>query len=257
MAQVRVMVLRAAGTNCDVETAYAFEKAGAQADFVHINRLAEGDARLLDYQVLAIPGGFTYGDDISAGKVLANELRNRVGESVRAFLDADRLVIGICNGFQVLVKMGLLPGWTNGSDQPVTLTNNDSNRFEDRWVHLKIDSVRSPFLCDKDVIYLPVAHGEGKFVVDGPKALSRLEEAGQVVLRYCDAEGREGGYPVNPNGSVGAVAGICDETGKVFGLMPHPERYIERHHHPRWTREDLPETGDGTRFFENAVRYFS
>jgi len=249
-------VLRAAGTNCDEETAHAFAKAGARVDRVHVNRLAEGQVRLSDYQVLAIPGGFTYGDDISAGKVLANELKYRVGDEVRKFVDAGRLVIGICNGFQVLVKMGILPGW-DALRQQATLTSNDSNRYEDRWVHLKVVSTKTPFFREKEIIYLPVAHGEGKFVTDGDQTLKRLESTGQAVLKYCDGDGREGPYPVNPNGSVASIAGISDETGRVFGLMPHPERNIEPWHHPRWTRGEAAAEGDGFRVFRNALSYFS
>jgi phosphoribosylformylglycinamidine synthase subunit PurQ / glutaminase len=256
VAIAKVLVLRAAGTNCDAETAYAFQKAGAETDFVHINRLAEGSVSLNDYQILAVPGGFTYGDDISAGKVLANELRHRIGEEIRAFVDNDRLVIGICNGFQVLVKMGILPGW-GPKQEHVTLTNNDSNRYEDRWIYLRVTSTKSPFLRKNEIIYLPMAHGEGKFVVNEDSTLARLEQQGQVVVKYCDIDGNEGPYPVNPNGSIASVAGICDETGRVLGLMPHPERYVEKHQHPRWTRDGAPEVGDGLRFFRNAVGYFA
>lgn len=256
MAVVRVIVLRAAGTNCDMETAYAFEKAGAKADLVHVNRLAEGSVNLSDYQVLAVPGGFTYGDDISAGAVLANELRLRIGDAMKRFVESDTLVIGICNGFQVLVKMGLLPGWPD-EDKCVTLTCNDSNKFEDRWVYLKVASTTSPFLYNEDIIYLPVAHGEGKFVVDGDATLSRLEQNGQIIVKYCDEHGREAGYPGNPNGSTASVAGICSPSGRILGLMPHPERNIEVQHHPRWTRSGGRRQGDGMRFFTNACKYFS
>ena len=256
MSEVRVLVLRAAGTNCDVETAYAFEKAGATPHLSHVNRLRDGEVGLPGYQILAIPGGFTYGDDISAGKVLANELRNRVGDAVREFVDAGGLVMGICNGFQVLAKMGILPGWA-GHKQLFTLTNNDSNRFEDRWVFLSVSSTKTPFLREKEILYLPVAHGEGKFVVDEFATLEQLDDTGQVIVRYCDENGRAAGFPYNPNGSMGSVAGICDPSGRVFGLMPHPERNIEPYHHPRWTRGGSPSEGDGFRFFRNAVSYFS
>jgi len=255
-SHVRVIVLRAAGTNCDRETVYAFEKAGATVDRVHVNRLAEGSASLMDYQVLAIPGGFTYGDDIAAGRVLANEMNHRVGDQVRSFIDDGRLVIGICNGFQVLVKMGLLPGWED-SPHPVTLTYNDSNKFEDRWVYLKVVASTSPFLRKEEVIYLPVAHGEGKFVVDSDESLERLEEAGQVVLRYCDQDGKQADYPLNPNGSVRSIAGICNADGNVLGLMPHPERNVEPYHHPRWSRAEGAARADGMRFFINAVSHFT
>jgi len=256
LPEARVLVLRAAGSNCDVETAYAFERAGGVSRLAHVNRLVDGEVQLPDYQILAVPGGFTYGDDVSAGKILANELRNRVGDAVREFVEAGGLVIGICNGFQVLAKMGILPGWPEGR-QVFTLTNNDSNRYEDRWVYLKVSSTKTPFLHDEEILYLPVAHGEGKFVVDEQATLERLKAEGQVVVRYCDEEGRAAGFPYNPNGSSDCVAGVCDPSGRVFGLMPHPERNIESYHHPRWTRGGAPVEGDGFRFFRNAVNYFS
>lgn len=254
MPEVRVLVLRAAGTNCDMETAYAFEKAGGKPDRVHINRLASGEVKLSDYQILAIPGGFTYGDDISAGKVLANELNHRLAGEMARFVESDRLIIGICNGFQVLVKMGLLPGWPS---RQATLTYNDSFRYEDRWVHLKVTSTKSPFFRSKEVLYMPVAHGEGKFVVDDPATLTRLEKEGQVVVKYCDERGGEVAYPGCPNGSVGCVAGISSPSGRIFGLMPHPERNIEKYHHPRWTRGPAKGQCDGLKVFKNAVNYFS
>ena len=255
MGHVNVLVLRAAGTNCDAETAYAFEKAGGKVRTGHVNRLADGSIDLADYQILAIPGGFTYGDDISAGKVLANELAHRTGDAVREFIEADKLVIGICNGFQVLVKMGLLPG--RAGRRRVTLTNNDSNRYEDRWVYLRVASTLTPFLTTEEILYMPVAHGEGKFVADDPSTLADLESAGQVTVKYCDENGREAGFPYSPNGSMSSVAGISDPSGRVFGLMPHPERNVEPYHHPRWTRGVAPPEGDGFRVFRNAIVYFS
>lgn len=255
-ARVKALILRAAGTNCDVETAYAFEKAGARADRVHVNRLADGGVSLSDYHVLAVPGGFTYGDDIAAGRILGNEMRHRIGDQVRDFVESDRLVMGICNGFQVLVEMGLLPGW-DASGGRVSLTANDSNKFEDRWVYLKIVSTATPFLTAEDVIYLPVAHGEGKFVADGEATLDTLEQSGQIIVKYVDADGNSAAYPCNPNGSMADVAGMCSPSGRVFGLMPHPERNVEPYHHPRWTRGEKSGVADGMRFFINAVNYFS
>lgn len=252
---IRALVLRTAGTNCDAEMVHAWELAGAEADRVHVNELvAGGGARLGDYQVLVFPGGFTYGDDIAAGKILANEVQAHLGDAVRTHIDRGGLVLGVCNGFQLLVKMGLLPG--PGPEQTATLTFNDSNRFEDRWIHVKVETDRTPFLTRGDVFALPVAHGEGKFVVRDDAEIARLEEAGQIALRYVDAEGRPGPYPVNPNGSMSDVAGICDATGRVFGLMPHPERHVYPHHHPFWTRVPLQE-GEGLRCFRNAVRHLS
>jgi phosphoribosylformylglycinamidine synthase len=208
------------------------------------------------FQVLAIPGGFSYGDDIAAGIVQAVELMHRLGDEVRAFVESDRLVIGICNGFQVLVKTGLLPGGAQRR-QTVTLAANDSNRFEDRWVHLRIESSRSVFIAPGRAITLPVAHGEGKFIPESDAVMDALEGNGQIVFRYVAPDGSNPVYPENPNGSSGDVAGICDETGRILGMMPHPERHIEGWHHPRWAREGLAERGDGFQIFENAVRYFT
>ncbi len=255
MAKPKVCVLRVAGTNCDMETQYAFEKAGAEVERLHVNRLAENRKLLNTFQMLAIPGGFSYGDDIGAGKVQAVELMHRLGDEVRSFVAADKLVIGICNGFQVLVKTGLLPGGESHR-QTVTLADNDSNRFEDRWVNLSVDTSRSVFISPGQTIYLPVAHGEGKFIPENDEVLEDLCEHGQVVFRYVSTGVGKPSYPDNPNGSTDDVAGICDRTGRILGLMPHPERHVEGWHHPRWTRDGLRKEGDGFQVFRNAVHYF-
>jgi len=253
---VKVCILRTAGTNCDVETGFAFERAGAVAEFVHVNQMIRGGAKLSDYQILAIPGGFTYGDDIAAGKILANELRYALGEKLREFIDAGGAILGICNGFQVLVKTGMLPGpFAPGAPQKVTLTFNDSAKFEDRWVYLSVPPNASIFTDGLSRLYLPVAHGEGKFVA-GAAVLREIAAGRQVVFRYVDADGRPGGYPWNPNGSVDHIAGICDATGRILGLMPHPERHALGRQHPRWTREGLRDEGDGMAVFRSAVNYF-
>ena len=254
---VKAMVLRAAGTNCDVETAYAFESAGAEVARVHINELVRREKTLSEVQILAIPGGFTYGDDVAAGKILANELKYKLSDEIGRFVEEGRLILGICNGFQVLVKAGLLPEWKDGAnEQQVTLTFNDSGRYEDRWVYLeKEKNSRCVFVEGiEETIYLPVAHAEGKFVPADEKVLAELERRGQVVFRYVDERGARASYPWNPNGSVGNIAGICDPTGRIFGLMPHPERHILPTQHPRWTREGLQEKSAGRTIFENAVR---
>ncbi len=251
MAKVRTVILRAPGTNCDAETAFAFQQAGAIVSLIHISQLIRGEQRLFDYQIFVIPGGFTYGDDISAGKVLANELRLTLGEDVQNFIDNGGLILGICNGFQVLVKAGILPR-TNGGAPPVTLAANDSGKFECRWVYLKANK-DSPCLFTKgiDRMYLPVAHAEGK-VVTNTSTLSDLN----IVLYYTDERGNtNAGYPHNPNGSVGNIAGICDASGRVFALMPHPERHVRGTQHPRWTREGAKGYGDGFQIFANAVKY--
>ncbi|MEZ6196990.1 MAG: phosphoribosylformylglycinamidine synthase I [Planctomycetota bacterium] len=256
MSEPRVLVLRAAGVNCNEETAHAFALAGAAPDQVHINRLVERPEVLDDYGALAIPGGFSYGDDVSAGAVLALEIDQVLGDALRRLIERGGLVLGICNGFQVLIKTGLLPG--PGVDSPAvraTLTDNRSHRYEDRWVRLECDGSRSLFLSGSDMIELPMAHAEGRFTVGGPEDLAILEEQNRVALRYVAADGGPADYPANPNGSVAGIAGICDESGQVLGLMPHPERFLFGWQHPRWTRSPLREIGDGARIFHNAVRH--
>jgi len=252
MAKVRTLALRAPGTNCDEETTFAFQQAKAAVSRVHVNQLIRREALLSDYQILVIPGGFTYGDDISAGKVLANELKLKLGEDIQNFVDRGGLILGICNGLQVLVKAGILPRSPNGGAPPVTLAANDSGKFECRWVYLKVNE-DSPCLFTKGIerLYLPVANGEGK-VVTSAEALSDLN----IVLYYTDEQGNtNAGYPYNPNGSVGNIAGICDSSGRIFALMPHPERHIRGTQHPRWTREGAKEYGDGFQIFLNAVKW--
>jgi len=256
---IRTLIIRTAGTNCDQETKFAFERAGSEVSLLHINRVNENPSLLGEHQILALPGGFSYGDDIASGKILANELLQGLADQLKKFVDDGKLVIGICNGFQVLVKMGLLPGpFGRDTKQTVTLTFNDSNKFEDRWVYLRADSGKSPFIGKGEMIYLPVAHGEGKFLAKDDATLDAVRSNGQVVFRYVDADGNTGRpYPVNPNGSADDIAGICDTTGRVLGLMPHPERHVLPTQHPRWTRDGLAGEGDGMRMFRNAVQYFA
>ncbi len=255
---VRVLVLRAAGSNCDYETQYAFAALGAQAELVHINRLLQGEVKLQDYQILAIPGGFTYGDDISAGKILANELKYKLAQQLLDFHAAGKLILGICNGFQVLVKAGLLPQIDFHAAQSVTLTNNDSGKFEDRWVYLRVCDSACIFTRDmKEIVYFPVAHAEGKFVARSNDVLQRLLLNRQIVFQYVQADGALPAYPDNPNGSQLDIAGICDPSGRILGLMPHPERHFHPSHHPRWMRETLAKEGDGVVIFRNAIDYFS
>ena len=262
MAQVKVLVLRTAGTNCDEETCHAFELAGAQAERVHVNRLIEQPKLLEDYQILALPGGFSYGDDIAAGRILANQFRHHFHHEVRQFIDADKLVIGICNGFQVLVITGILPGLpnpqNNGVTQQATLACNDSGKFEDRWVYLQPAAQKCVFIEPDRRICLPIAHGEGKLCFTDTKLLEQVQATDQIAFRYVDAKGQFGAYPINPNGSTDHIAGLCDTTGRVLGLMPHPERHVHRTHHPHWTRLKTQDTEkpDGLGIFINAVHYF-
>lgn len=257
MTRPKVLILKAAGINCDSETAFAFESAGADTEFVHINELVSGERRLSSYQILAVSGGFTYGDDISAGKVLANELKTKLFGEIKDFIRGGKLMIGICNGFQVLVKAGLLPG-NDTFLQEATLSANDCGSFQDRWVYLKRPQINKCVWTKglPEIIYLPIAHGEGKFIPISEDVLERLRRQGQIVFQYCDVGGALGDFPVNPNGSIDGVAGLCDATGRVFGLMPHPERHLESLQHPRWTREGIKRHGDGFPIFLNAVNYF-
>jgi len=256
MAEPRALILVGFGINCDYETEHAFQLAGAFARRLHLNDLLADKGLLARYHILALPGGFSFGDHIASGRVLANRLRYALGSELISFIADGKLVIGICNGFQVLVKMGLLPGFDVDFKQTVTLTLNYSGKFEDRWVYLKADSkANCVFSGGIDSLYLPVRHGEGKFMTDNPETLDRLRVNGQVVLRYCSPEGGSPDYPFNPNGSEDDIAAICDSTGRVFGMMPHPEGYLYRENHPRWTREKLPSEGLGRQIFRNAVEY--
>ncbi|GAB6905995.1 phosphoribosylformylglycinamidine synthase subunit PurQ [Desulfosarcina cetonica] len=268
-AKPKVLVLTGFGLNCDHETAYAFELAGAAAQRVHINTLIKGDALLDDFQILVFGGGFSWGDDHGAGVIQALRLKTNLGDRLLAFVAAGKLVMGICNGFQTLVNLGLLPG--NDGDytrRSVALTNNDCGNFQDRWVRLAINP-DSPCIFTRGIaaLDLPVRHGEGKFYTDAA-TLKTLAGGNQIALRYALADGQPaaGAFPDNPNGSLMDIAGICDPTGRVFGLMPHPEAYNHITNHPAWTRRleadrrrgVTPETtvGEGIRIFENAVAYF-
>ena len=257
MTKPRALVLRAPGTNCDQETAWAFRLAGADTEFIHINQLMENPRTTLDYQILCVPGGFSFGDDVGAGRILASKFTSRLKDCIEEFRTAEKLVLGICNGFQVLIKTGfLVPKDVSGL--PVTLTWNHNGRYDCRWVNLKTAGSSCVFLRDTDMMYLPIAHAEGRFVVRDSGILANLKSTRQVALKYVNPDGSNSDvpYPFNPNGSDDNIAGICDESGCVFGLMPHPERFVDRTQHPRWTR--LPENTavDGLKIFENAVSYF-
>ena len=252
MQKPKVCILRTAGTNCDKETAFAFSLAGASADLVHINNLVSAKASLSDYHILALPGGFSYGDDIASGKIFANELKYKLAGDLKKFIQDGKLIIGICNGFQILVKSGLLPG-NDSLTQEVSLIINDSGKFEDRWSYLRVAENKSVWANNlPEVICLPVAHGEGKFILQDNKILERLKNNGQIVFQYCNAKGKWSGYPDNPNGALENIAGICDETGRILGLMPHPERNINLGQHPFWKDN---QAGIGLKIFKNGVDY--
>ncbi|SEA45746.1 phosphoribosylformylglycinamidine synthase subunit I [Desulfuromusa kysingii] len=262
---VRAIVISGNGTNCEREVAYACHLAGAAVDIVHIAELLTGRVNLNDYHFLNLAGGFLDGDDLGSAKAGANRLLHApvAGSSdslvtqLQQFIGAGKLVMGVCNGFQLLVKMGLLPALDGDLDQTCTLTHNDSDRFEDRWCQLIIDTA-SPCVFTQGLnnLYLPVRHGEGKFIVADEEVLQQLEDRHLTVMKYANDQGQPTqDYPANPNGSVAAIAGICDQSGRIFGLMPHPEAYLHRTHHPRWTREELPEAGMGLMLYQNAVRF--
>jgi len=318
---VKSIVITGNGTNCEVEMAHACRLAGADVvDIVHISELLAGEKRLDDYDFLNLPGGFLDGDDLGAAKAGANRIRHaavagteeKLYDQMTRFIRDGKLILGVCNGFQLLVKLGLLPGGDGDCQtQTATLTHNDSGRFEDRWVQLTVNPA-SPCIFTRGLthLYLPVRHGEGKFIPRDEAIRARLHREGHVVLQYGTppgetasavfageayisdaAAGRIRGtsdiavgannagstafaaasnnfapgtpgassptmtYPDNPNGAVDAIAGICNATGRIFGLMPHPEAFLHRTNHPRWTREALPDAGQGLALFQNAVAF--
>lgn len=249
-----VLILRAPGTNCDQETAYAFQLAGAQSiEIQHINRLLETPEMMRKAQIFCVPGGFSFGDDIAAGRIVASQIRNHLSDLFCEFRDAGKLILGICNGFQVLLKSGLI--FPDDEQGPMaTLTWNSSGMYTDRWVHLKSDGDRCVFLKGIESMYLPIAHAEGRFVPREGE-LDAMQRNGQLSLRYAEQD--------NPNGSTADVAGACDSTGRVFGLMPHPERFLDAVQHPHWTRlhranelANTAQAGDGLAIFQNAVNFF-
>jgi len=260
----RSLLITGFGLNCEAETAYALDTVGARVERIHLSDLLDEKARLADCQLLVLIGGFAFGDHLGAGRALAIRLRHGLADELAAFVARGGLVIGICNGFQTLCKLGLLPGFesfTRDTEQQVTLTHNDSGVFRDDWVRLKVNAA-SPCLFTRglDVLDLPIRHGEGKFVTRDADVLARLKEQDQIVYRYCDASGAPTmDFPDNPNGSVEAIAGICDPTGRIFGTMPHPEAAIFPGHHPDAPRlralgRPAPEPL-GLRIFENAVGF--
>jgi phosphoribosylformylglycinamidine synthase len=249
MSTPNVLILRAPGTNCDRETAFAFQEAGANAETLHINRLLEKPSLFRGFQILCIPGGFSYGDDLGSGRILGNQMRHHLVEEMLRFKAEGKLILGICNGFQVLMKSPVLLDPEPENGQAATLTTNDCGRYHDCWVRLETHGSKCVFLSGIERMYLPVAHAEGKFVARDKDTLGRLDAAGQLALRYITAD--------NPNGSEADVAGLCDATGRVLGLMPHPERFVDPTQHPRWTRGESGAVGDGLQMFINAVRYFA
>jgi phosphoribosylformylglycinamidine synthase len=262
---------------------HAWEAAGANPTLQHINAAAGNPSMLDEYQIVTIPGGFSYGDDIAAGTILAQRILHDLAEPLRELVERGGGILGICNGFQVLVKAGLLPGGDAGPAQ-VTVTFNDSARFEARWVRLEVCTDHCVFLAPagegspraagfspRDIagtshlpadepprryLDMPVEHAEGKVVTVSDTVTKQLQERGQIAVRYVDADGRYDRYPANPNGSMAGIAGLCDPTGRIFGLMPHPDRHFDHAHHPLWTRRTPEGPPDGLTVFLNAVQYW-
>lgn len=256
--RVKVLILHATGTNRDHEAARACELAGGLPEIVHVNQIRAGERRLLDYQMLVLPGGFSYGDDLGAGRLWATDLLHPLREQIEQFIERDRPIIGICNGFQALVKAGLLPGqnpMTSFNLQPSTLTANASGHFECRWVTLQPNPA-SPCIFTRGLtepIFCPVAHGEGRFVPRDEGVLVAMRANQQIALIYVAPDSCPASYPDNPNGSVAGIAGVCNPSGTVFGLMPHPEDHIYPWQHPRWSRGERGKMG--LVVFENGIRY--
>ncbi len=248
MAEPKAVVLRTAGTNCDYETVHALKLAGFKAETRHVNELICGEKKLSDYQLLVLPGGFSHGDYLGSGKILAVKLAVKLKDQLADFINSGNLVLGICNGFQTLVKAGILPGFNgNYSEQLTTLTFNDSGHFQDEWITMKnANKGKCIFTKGIETIFCPINHGEGKFIPSGKEVLQRLYDNDQIVFKY---KGK------NPNGSVDDVAGICDETGRVMGLMPHPEKNFTSMNNPLSTRIEMPEEGEGLKIFRNAFDY--
>ena len=243
---IRALVLRTAGTNCDHETLHALKLCGAKPDLRHLREVLKNPKELFNYAILVIPGGFSYGDDVAAGKILANELKFKLKNELEKFVEEKRLIIGICNGFQVLVKTGLLPG-SESFTQNSTLTQNDSGRFQCEWISMKTETSRARWLSVLPKMFdLPIAHGEGRFVAADSALLKSLEKNRQVIFRY---------HPQNPNGSTHAIAGVCNVAGNVVGLMPHPERYVSHYQHPSWTRKLETTQTPGYLFWQGAIQY--
>ncbi|MDR2708997.1 MAG: phosphoribosylformylglycinamidine synthase I [Elusimicrobiota bacterium] len=255
MKKAKALILTTAGINCDFETQAALNICGARSERVHLHELISKKNKLQNYDILVFPGGFSYGDDIASGKILAYQIKDKLKDEILKFAQSKKLIIGICNGFQALVKMGLLPD-EKTFKQSVTLYYNDSGKFECRWVYLKTNPQNNCIWTKNlpEIICLPIAHGEGKFITKDEKILKNLKKNNQVVFKYCDAKGDFGKYPICPNGSQENIAAISNSGGNIFGLMPHPERFI-------FALQSVTKKGFDDQFgwgkiiFENAVNY--
>lgn len=261
--QIKALVLTGYGLNCENETAIAIRNSGAQVQLIHLNDLLGNPSELLHVHLLVFIGGFSFGDHLGAGTVLANRLKFRLGPTIKEFVNDGKLVIGICNGFQTIARLGLVPALNKSHFEPqVALAPNEKGKFRDDWVTL-VSNPKSPckFTKELDIITLPIRHGEGKFIAMDDAILDRIEKENLVSLRYADPDTGKPTleFPYNPNGSVNAIAGICDPTGRIFGLMPHPEAYLSPFNHPQWVAKKIKGTlekkGIGQVIFQNAIDF--
>jgi len=269
MKQVKALIITGFGINCEEEMAAAYKLAGAESTIVHLNDIFLNKISIHDFDILNFPGGFSFGDDLGSGKVLANKMKYkqmkngaRFFSDLQKFIGKGKFIMGVCNGFQFLVKMGLLPDTSGNMEQEVTLTRNNSAKFEDRWCYLKVDqNSNTPFLRGLDIIKLPVRHGEGKIIFGDSRISEAIQEASLNCMSYCDSDGNvTDQYPQNPNGSDLNCAALCDKTGQIFGLMPHPEAFLSLYNDPEWPDlkrkyPDQSEKGQGLKIFENIVDY--
>jgi len=260
-----ILILTGYGVNCEAESVFAWKLAGANPRMVHLHDLLERPDLLNQFKALMFIGGFSFGDHMGSGQVLALRLRSRAAGEITNFINKGNLVLGVCNGFQVMVKLGLLPGFDGDYlSRRITLTHNDCGAFQNFWVNLGFES-KCPCVFTRGLkeMSLPIRHGEGKIITLDKAVLDRIEKAHGVVCRYIDADTRKPAvrFPDNPNGSLNSIAGLCDPTGRVFGLMPHPEAYLSPENHPQWQRQKLsgklPKSGSGLKIFKNAVEYLS
>lgn len=252
----KVCILRSDGTNCDEELFYAFQKAGGNPEYVHVNELRSKNKSLKTFQILALPGGFSYGDDLASGKVLAVELVSFFKDDLQKFVDSKGYVLGVCNGFQTLIRTGLLPFNTLGT-MHATLTQNDSGHFECRWVKIRAEKSKASYFNDlTNPMDVSINHGEGKLYAD-KKTLNKIEDDGLVAFRYVDKNNKPTqNYPDNPNGALHAIAALSDKSGRILGLMPHPEKFVDTTQHPNWRREKFGYP-QGLPFFERIINFVS
>lgn len=254
--KIKVLVLTGYGINAEKELAHAFEMAGGDTDIIHLEDIICNRKILEKYQILAFPGGFSFGDHIASGKVFANIVKSNLLDELIDFISKDKLIIGICNGFQIITKLGIVPDIDDNHTQVASLIENDSGHFENRWIWVKTEKNNSPWLSDIDKLYLPVRHGEGKFIVKNSGVMNKLIKNNQIGLKYFNPNSNKAEYPYNPNGSIENIAGVINKKGNILGLMPHPEAFIFKENHPRWVEGSIDEDKMGLRIFINGIKYF-